>query len=118
MIEFYEKHYYHVCPKVKAALLPFREFKFELARSHKRADADLMSPFPESTAVFVMCWVSSVCFHNMYMCPLAARSDAFMALVKFVLFVGMYFIFKCGHRFQCIHSDNDENVMSGILMSW
>ena len=48
MLQFYEKHDYQAFIKTKAVFLHFHESKFEPTRSHQRADADLMSPFPES----------------------------------------------------------------------
>ena len=54
----------------------------------------------------------------MYVCPLTAKSDAFMALMNFVLLAEMYFISKSDHLFKCFHSDGGGEVISGILVSW
>ena len=114
MIDFYEKHDYQACTKTKAGLLPFRESKFEPTRSHQRADADLMSPFPESTHGFRYMLVIVDLFSDyVYVCLLTAKSDAFMALMDFVLLAEMHFVSKSGHLVKCFHSDD-----SGEVMSW
>ena len=95
MIEFYEKYDYQACTKAKAALLPFRESKFEPTRSHQRADADLLIPFLESVYGFRYVLVIVDLFSDyVYVCLLTAKSDAFMALMDFVLLAEMYFISK------------------------
>ena len=97
--------------------MPFRESKFEPTRSHQRADVDLMSPFLESTHGFCYLLVIVDLFsHYVYVCPLTAKSDTFMALMKFVLLAEMHFISKSGHLVNCFHSDNGGEVISGILM--
>ena len=86
MIEFYLKHDYHVCTKAKIALLPFRESKFGPTKSHQCVDADLMSPFLESTHGFRYMLVTADLFsHYVYVCLLTAESGALMALMNFVL---------------------------------
>ena len=67
-MEFYEKHDYHVCTNAKVALLLCRESNFEPTRSHQRTDADLTSPFPESTHGFRYMLVIVDFFHTMYTC--------------------------------------------------
>ena len=119
MREFYEKHDYQACTKAKAVSLPFRESKFEPTRSHQRVDADLMSPFPESTHGFRYVLVILDLFsHYVYVCPLTAKSDAFMALMNFVLLAEMHLISKSSHIVKFFHSDNCGEAMPGILRSW
>ena len=119
MIEFYEKHDHQACTKAKAALLPFWESKFKPTRSHLRADADLMSSFPESIHGFRYVLVIVGLFsHHVYVCPSTAKSDAFMALMNVLLLAEMHFISKSGHFVKCFHSDNGGEVMPGILVSW
>lgn len=52
------------------------------------------------------------------MCPLAAGSGAFVALVNSVLLEGMPFISKRDQPVKCFHSNGGEKVMSGIDLSW
>ena len=84
MIEFYEKHDYQACTKAKAALLLFRESKFKPTRSPQRVDADLMSSFSEYAHGFrYMLVIVDLFSHYVYVCPLTAKSEAFMALMNF-----------------------------------
>ena len=78
---------------------------------------DLMSSFSKSTHGFRYVSVIVDLFsHYVYVCPLTAKSDAFMALMNFVLLAEMHFISKSGHLVKCFHSDNGGEVISGILM--
>ena len=81
--------------------------------------SDLTSSILESVYGFRYVLVIVDLFsHYVYVCLLTAKSDAFMALMNFVLLAEMHFISKSGHLVKCFHSDNGGEVMSGILMSW
>ena len=109
MIEFYEKHYCHVCTKAKAAVLPFFKSKYKPTRLHQRADTDLMSPFLKF--VYGFCSVLAIddlFSHYVYVCPLTAKSDIFMALMNFVLLEEMNITSRGGHLVKRFHLDQGE----------
>ena len=75
-----------------------------------------MNPFPEPTYGFrYMLVIIDLFSHYLYVCPLTAKSDAFMNLMSFVLLVEMHFISESGHFVKCFHSDNGGNVMPASL---
>ena len=54
----------------------------------------------------------------MYLCPLTAKSEAFMAIMTFVLLEEMNFSSRGGRLVKQFHSDHGGMVISGIIVSW
>ena len=75
-----------------------------------------MNPFPEPTYGFrYMLVIIDLFSHYLYVCPLTANSDTFMALMNFALLEKMHFTSESGRLVKCFHSDNGGNVMPASL---